>query len=129
MLLVAASCGGDGVEVGGAGPVTISIEAVDTPAFHPDLVSVSVGESIRFVVTNAGQGLHEFVVADEETQAGLAESGDHGEHAAEALASLSLEPGEAEEVTLTFEEPGELLYACHVDGHYEAGMVGTLVVE
>ena len=42
--------------------------------------------------------------------------------------SLSLDPGETAETTVTFDEPGELLFACHVDDHYEGGMVGTISV-
>jgi uncharacterized cupredoxin-like copper-binding protein len=41
--------------------------------------------------------------------------GEHGH--VEAMASLSLAPGETKETTITFEEPGELLYGCHVTGH------------
>ncbi|HEX7173009.1 MAG TPA: hypothetical protein VF365_10425 [Candidatus Limnocylindria bacterium] len=29
----------------------------------------------------------------------------------------------------TFDEPGELLIGCHVDGHYDAGMRGTFLAE
>ena len=42
--------------------------------------------------------------------------------------SLSIEPSATTETVLTFEEAGELFYGCHVDGHYEAGTVGTIPV-
>jgi uncharacterized cupredoxin-like copper-binding protein len=31
-------------------------------------------------------------------------------------------------VTYTFDGPGPYAFACHVTGHYEAGMVGTITV-
>lgn len=47
---------------------------------------------------------------------------------AEAMASLSLEPGETAETLITFDKAGELFYACHIEGHYEDGMVGTITI-
>ena len=127
LAVLGVSCGGREQE-GESTPITVTIEAVDQPAFHPDVVTVPLGEPVRFVVTNTGASSHEFVVADEEMQMALAGTEEHGAHAAEALASLPLDPGQTEEVTLTFDEPGELQFACHVDGHYEAGMMGTITV-
>jgi uncharacterized cupredoxin-like copper-binding protein len=31
-------------------------------------------------------------------------------------------------LTYTFDGPGAYAFACHVDGHYEAGMRGTITV-
>jgi len=39
---------------------------------------------------------------------------------------LALAGGESGELTWTFTEAGRLLFGCHVPGHYDAGMVGTL---
>lgn len=36
--------------------------------------------------------------------------------------------GQTKEATVTFEDPGEILYGCHIEGHYDAGMVGTVTV-
>jgi uncharacterized cupredoxin-like copper-binding protein len=80
-------------------------------------------------VTNGGENDHEFVVGDMEMQEMAAEMAGEGEHMnVEAMASLTLPPGETEETTITFEDAGELFYACHVAGHYEGGMVGTINV-
>ena len=46
----------------------------------------------------------------------------------DAMVSLTLDPGETAEATVTLDGPGELLYACHVSGHYDGGMVGTITV-
>ena len=45
-----------------------------------------------------------------------------------AMAALTLAPGETKEATITFDDAGTLEYACHVAGHYEGGMIGTLNV-
>jgi uncharacterized cupredoxin-like copper-binding protein len=41
---------------------------------------------------------------------------------------VTLEPGETAEVIATFDEAGDLMIGCHVPGHWEAGMRGTVVV-
>ncbi|MEA2026476.1 MAG: plastocyanin/azurin family copper-binding protein [Chloroflexota bacterium] len=41
---------------------------------------------------------------------------------------MSLEPGVSVEVVATFDEAGEMLIGCHVPGHWEAGMRGTITV-
>jgi len=46
----------------------------------------------------------------------------------EAMATLTVDPGDTAETTITFDEPGELLYACHVEDHYVGGMVGTITI-
>jgi uncharacterized cupredoxin-like copper-binding protein len=49
---------------------------------------------------------------------------DMGAHAA----GVALPPGRTATLTYTFHAPGTLMYGCHVDHHYEAGMEGTIHV-
>jgi uncharacterized cupredoxin-like copper-binding protein len=116
---------------GGGRP--IEIEALDELAWDPASVTVQAGESVTFTVTNDGEMQHEFVLGPEHVQEAhemaATEGMEHGGAGAEALAVLELAPGETKEVTVTFEEPGEVLYACHEPGHYDGGMVGTVTVE
>jgi uncharacterized cupredoxin-like copper-binding protein len=125
-LTLLAGCGGGGAEA-------IEIAALDELAFDPDRVTVQAGEPVRFAVTNEGQEDHEFVVGPEHVQEAHEEAAtegmEHGEAGEEALAVLELAPGETKEVTVTFEEPGKVLYGCHEPGHYDGGMVGTITVE
>jgi uncharacterized cupredoxin-like copper-binding protein len=122
-LLVACSGGGERIEV----------EALDELAWDPESVTVDAGETVTFVVTNDGQAQHEFVLGPEHVQEAHEEAAaggmEHGEAGEEAMAVLELAPGETEEATVTFEEPGEILYGCHEPGHYDGGMVGTVIVE
>lgn len=132
-----AACGGGG---GSAPPSptgavaegsvrTVEITALDNLRFEPDSTTVGVGETVRFVVTNERQALHDFFVGTEEQQMAheqeMAEMGgmDHG-----STEGLVLGPGETAELTVTFDEPGEVVFACHQPGHYAAGMVGTIAV-
>jgi uncharacterized cupredoxin-like copper-binding protein len=63
---------------------------------------VRAGRRVTFAVTNAGRLPHEF--------------------------TLTVPPGETRHLTWTFDEPGLVLYGCHVLGHWAAGMRGTIVV-
>jgi uncharacterized cupredoxin-like copper-binding protein len=130
VALLVAACGGESGTTG-TSPVAgdVNIEALDTLKFDPAEATVAAGEPIRFVVTNAGSAMHEFVLGNEETQKALAEGDDHGGHQGNELPAVTLEPGQTQEVTVTFDGSGEILYACHVNNHYEAGMVGTINVQ
>jgi uncharacterized cupredoxin-like copper-binding protein len=131
LALSAAGCGG-GADVGSGttdDPRTIEVTALDEFAYDPSSMEVGAGETVRFVVTNTGELDHEFVVGDAEMQEMAEEQAMEGMHGhAEAMASLSVDPGETAETVVTFDEPGELLYACHVEGHFEGGMVGTITI-
>jgi uncharacterized cupredoxin-like copper-binding protein len=128
-LLVAASGGESGTTETSPVAGDINIEALDTLRFDPADVTVAAGEPVRFVVTNAGSAMHEFVLGNEKAQKTFAEGKDHGGHQGNELPAVTLVPGQTQEVTVTFDEPGEILYACHVNNHYEAGMVGTINVQ
>jgi uncharacterized cupredoxin-like copper-binding protein len=42
--------------------------------------------------------------------------------------ALTVPPGATRRLTWIFDEPGIVLYGCHVLGHWSAGMKGTIVV-
>jgi uncharacterized cupredoxin-like copper-binding protein len=98
--------------------------------FDPAEVNVEAGQEITFVVTNEGQAAHEFLLGDEEEQMMAEGEGEHeGGHGGSEYEVLELDPGQTAEITVTFEDPGTILYGCHEPGHYDAGMVGTITVE
>lgn len=120
-----------------APPRVVHVRALDSMRFDPVLVSVRHGERIRFVVVNEGALRHEFVVGDELSQSvhiqAMAEHRDDGpahqhRHAHEPMLVLALDPGASREAVVEFDEPGVILFACHVDRHYEAGMSGRIAV-
>lgn len=116
-------------------------------SFSPTSLQVKAGETVRFVLVNKGQLLHEFNLGDAamhaehqkemlRMQAGGMAAMDHGAmgHGDKAGMqhddpnSVLVEPGQTAELTWTFGQAGELEFACNVPGHYQAGMVGKLTI-
>ena len=108
----------------------VRVTMTDELRFDPDTITVHAGETVRFVVHNAGAADHELLVGDEAAQAGFAaEMADgHGAGHADA-AGIALAGGATGTFTYTSAEPGELLIGCHEPGHYEGGMVGLITVQ
>ena len=102
-----------------------------------DKLQFRAGETVRFVVTNESELVHDFTIGDAATQkahreemmkmmdqGGMAS----GEMKHDDTNAVFLRPGETKELVWTFTESGTLEYACNVPGHYEAGMKGPIVV-
>jgi uncharacterized cupredoxin-like copper-binding protein/soluble P-type ATPase len=108
---------------------TIAVAAGDDMRFNPAEIEVHEGETVAFVITNSGGLEHEFYIGDqaaqEDHEADMAAS-DAGHDEAQ-VSGVAVPPGESATLVYTFEEEGELLYGCHVPGHYEAGMWGTII--
>jgi uncharacterized cupredoxin-like copper-binding protein len=106
---------------------TVEVAAGDPYRFDPESLELNAGEIVTFVVSNEGQQLHEFVLGDRDYQDAheteMASGAMHHEGNAVTVA-----PGDTEELTWKFSAEGEVLYGCHVTGHYEGGMVGTIQV-
>jgi uncharacterized cupredoxin-like copper-binding protein len=117
--LLLGACGGDAKE---APARTIEVKALDTLRFDPPNVAAKAGERVTFRVTNTGATDHEFVVGDAAFQAAH-ETGGHAGHAGGA--AVSLKPGETKTLDYTMPETAPA-YACHVAGHDDAGMKGTV---
>lgn len=110
---------------------TITVSMFDTFSFEPSVISVDEGETIAFEVTNEGEAPHEFVLGDDalqrEHEAEMSEMG--SELPADEPFAISVQPGTTKTLAWTFTEAGTFEYACHVSGHYVAGMVGTITVK
>ena len=101
----------------------------DVLRYEPDRFTVEAGQTVRFVISNTGQAVHEFYVGDEaaqqEHEAEMREMGmQHDEEN-----GLSVNPGQTETLEVTFEEATESLVGCHEPGHYAGGMRATITVE
>ena len=108
---------------------TVSIEMSDAMRFTPDQVSVRQGETIRFVVKNAGQLKHEFNLGtDKDLNAHyeLMKKFPEMEHDEPNIASVA--PGGTGEVIWQFTKAGKVSFACLHVGHYDAGMKGSVTV-
>ena len=113
---------------------TVDIVLTDF-AFEPEQLEVSGGETIKFVVVNEGAVDHEFRLSnahriEEHLASGHEDHGDEGGHHSEGGdVYVVVEPGQVGELVVTFPEDTTVYTAtaCLLPGHYEAGMVGTIV--
>lgn len=108
---------------------TIVIVMGDDMRFTPDRIEVRQGETVRFVVRNKGQVLHEMVLGTREeldTHAALMRKFPNMEHDEPYMAHVR--PATAGELVWNFNRPGQFEFACLVDGHYQAGMMGRITV-
>ena len=118
--------------------------------YRPSAIMVRAGRPVTFAVTNAGKLPHEFILGDRAAQldherqmrqaaatvgghthvhtSGPADHADHASHAGHAAGALTVPPGQTRRLTWTFQDPGIVLYGCHVLGHWASGMRGTIVV-
>ncbi|MHC8379921.1 copper-resistant cuproprotein CopI [Pseudomonas sp. LB3P14] len=136
-----------------AAKATRSVEVVmGDMSFTPKAIDIKAGETVRFVLVNKGQLLHELNLGDAAmharhqqemmkmqqsgmlTPTGIADM-DHGSMAGMDHAmkhddpnSVLVEPGKTAELTWTFTKATNLEFACNIPGHYQAGMVGKLTV-
>jgi uncharacterized cupredoxin-like copper-binding protein len=107
---------------------TIKITALDMKYDKPE-IRVKAGETIKFVVTNTGKLRHEFMIGDMEEQRQHAEMMKQmPDMVHEDASTLTLEPGATKSLVWQFTKAGKLEVACHIPGHYEAGMRSQVVV-
>jgi uncharacterized cupredoxin-like copper-binding protein len=108
---------------------TIAISMSDDMRFTPDRIQVREGETVKFVVRNAGKVMHEIVIGTKQEldeHAALMQKFPNMEHDEPYMAHVS--PGKKGELVWNFNRPGTFDYACLIAGHYQAGMVGKITV-
>ena len=136
-----------------AAKATRSVEVVmGDMSFTPKNIEIKAGETVRFVLVNKGQLLHEFNLGDavmhakhQQEMLQMQQSGMLAPTGMKAMAgmdhskmnhgmkhddpnSVLVEPGKTAELTWTFSKATSLEFACNIPGHYQAGMVGKLTV-
>lgn len=128
---------------------TVTIKMYDN-YYEPESIEVKSGETVRFVVQNEGQLVHEFNIgtpdmheAHQEEMMMMVEHGaiqggklnhdmmDMDMGSGQSMKhddpnSVLLEPGESAEIVWTFSGKGNIEFACNVPGHYQAGMYGEV---
>jgi len=97
--------------------------------YLPAAISFHSGETVKFVVSNKGMVDHEFVLGTVSEQK---------EHEKEMSAhpgmemhdpnGISVPKGSRASLIWTFTRPMTIQYACHLAGHYAAGMHGVLTI-
>ena len=109
---------------------TIRVSMTDRMRFEPENLTVRKGETVRFVVANKGAVLHEMVLGTVQAlteHAALMTRHPGMEHDEPSMAHVK--PGATGEIVWQFTQAGEFQFACLIPGHFEAGMIGKVVVK
>ena len=130
---------------------TIEIKMYDN-YFEPNEIKIKKGETIKFIVSNYGELVHEFNIAtkemhikhqlemmkmveheilladriDKEKMKQMAKKDHSMDHSHSN--SVLLEPNEISEIIWKFSTTANLEAACNVPGHYEIGMVANIKI-
>lgn len=120
--------------------------------YTPEFIQVSSGETIRFIIRNEGELVHEFNIGTPNMhkahQKEMMMMVDQGVIEADSINyermkmklpdgstlehndpnSALLEPKKNQEIIWKFTNTGIFEFACNVPGHYSAGMVGKITV-
>ena len=107
----------------------IKITALDFK-YEPSSISVKSGETIKFIITNKGKVDHEFVLGTiTEQKEHDKEMLDHPHMKVDDPNGVSIPKGKSESLIWTFTKPMTIQYACHIPGHYAAGMFGNMQIK
>ena len=153
---------GHGAAIGEPGKALAATRTVEVKLgdnyYEPESIQVKAGETVRFVLTNTGELLHEFNIGTAamhaEHQKEMAMMMEHGmltptgvdekmmnmDHSKmgggmghsmkhDDPNSVLVEPGKTKELVWKFTKAAEIEFACNMPGHYEAGMVGKIDVK
>ena len=108
---------------------TIRVETSDAMRYFPEHLTVRKGQTVRFDVRNGGALPHEMVLGTMDDLKKHAEAmRRHADMAHDDANVAHVEPGETGRIVWQFTRAGEFYYGCLVPGHFEAGMIGTIVV-
>jgi uncharacterized cupredoxin-like copper-binding protein len=108
---------------------SITVEMADTMRFTPEMIDVEQGETIRFVVKNAGRLRHEMVLGTpQELKQHYAMMLKMPEMEHDEDNMVSVEPGKTGEIIWHFTRARVVDFACLQAGHYGAGMKGQVRV-
>ena len=110
--------------------VHASLQAADPHRFVPGHRVVRAGQTIEIVLHNRSSVRHELVIGDRAQQGQYGRSvkampGTRHEHDN----VLIIEPGRIRSVVWQFGDAKLVELACHIDGHYEQGMMARVNVQ
>ena len=108
----------------------IRVDMSDAMRYFPSEIRVKRGDTVRFALRNSGQMPHEMVLGT------MDELKKHAEQMRMAHSGMAhdeafiahVEPGGTGRIVWQFSRAGEFYYGCLVPGHFEAGMIGTIIV-
>jgi uncharacterized cupredoxin-like copper-binding protein len=108
---------------------SIRIAGTDDMRYSPSRLTVKVGDTVRFVVSNPGKRYHELVIGTEKdlkSHYEIMKKFPNMEHDEPHMAHVG--PGKTREIVWQFTKAGDFRFACLIPGHWESGMAGTIEV-
>ena len=90
-------------------------------------ITVAPGTTVTFRVRNDDPIDHELIVGDRAVH-DLHEAGTEHHHDGSDHHAVSVPAGATALLTYTFDEPGQVAFGCHLPGHWDYGMQGTIRV-
>ncbi len=118
LLLGASGCGDDA-------PAEATI-GIRFSRFEPEAVAATAGKPVTITLRNDDPIEHEWIVGPDDV---------HKRHRTDTEpkhdqipTEVTIPPLSTRTTTITFDQPGDLKYICHLPGHEKYGMVGTLSV-
>ncbi len=109
----------------GPGVVTVEV-GIHYSRFSIDELRVHPGTLLRFVVRNDDPINHELIIGDESVHR-RHRTGSERVHPP-VPGEVSVAPAETALTFFRFDEPGSIEFACHLVGHYDYGMHGSIEV-
>jgi len=121
LVLLAAACA-----PASASPTARTVRiGIHYSTFSLAVIDVDPGETVRFVVSNADPIDHEFIIGDQAVQIAH-ERGTEAFHPPRP-GETTIPAGETVETIYTFGAQ-DLIFGCHLPGHYTYGMRGIISV-
>lgn len=132
ILLLLTACDASSPSTNTDGSINVDVTLTDF-TIESSVIAFEAGRTYRFTITNESAIPHEFVIAEP-----MMEGEDHSEGMEMEHAGLVVEveedelpPGATVTVNATFPDhvDEELEFACHIEGHYEAGMHSPITIK
>lgn len=108
---------------------TVKVDMSDRMRFSPSTLTVKRGDTVRFEVKNSGKIMHEMVIGTmKELKAHAEIMRKHPGMEHDEPYMVHVAPGKTQTMAWQFTQAGEFYYGCLIPGHFEAGMVGKVIV-
>ena len=133
--LVAAACGGTGPDGGDSGVREVRVRATDDLRFEPSEMRLRRGQSVRLMMENMGDSVHDFTVDEMPMMGGGTQGGPHdmgdgmNMDTSQYAIHMAVESHRDGVMEFTPTENGSYTFYCTTNGHREVGMEGTIIVE
>lgn len=110
---------------------TVKVSLLDSMKFEFERpVEIKAGDIVRFVVTNKGAIDHEFSIGNEKEHEAHREMMKQMPNMVHTDGTtISVKPNETKEITWQFGKKGNVMFACNISSHFEAGMYSSATVK